>query len=55
VLSVDRATWLADRRAAVLAAYDAEAPDYDAREYPSDTQRDWVVRLFGVCRDIPGR
>jgi SAM-dependent methyltransferase len=46
VLSVDRATWLADRRAAVIAAYDAEAPDYDEREYPSDTQRDWVVRLL---------
>jgi SAM-dependent methyltransferase len=44
---VDRATWLADRRAAVIAAYDAEAPDYDQHEYPSDTQREWVVRLLG--------
>jgi hypothetical protein len=23
----------------------AEAPDYDRDEYPSDTQREWVVRL----------
>ena len=43
---MDRATWLAARRAAVIAAYDAEAPDYDAHEYPSDTQREWVGRLM---------
>ena len=42
----DRAAWLADRRAAVIAAYDAEAPDYDTNEYPSETQHDWVVRLL---------
>jgi len=43
---LDRAAWLAGRRAAVIAAYDAEAPDYDSHEYPSETQRDWVVHLL---------
>ena len=42
---MNRATWLAQRRAAVVATYDAEAPTYDQHEYPSDTQREWVVRL----------
>jgi SAM-dependent methyltransferase len=31
----------------VIAAYDAEAPNYDEHEYPSDVQRDWVARLLG--------
>jgi ubiquinone/menaquinone biosynthesis C-methylase UbiE len=30
----------------VIAAYDAEAAEYDQREYPSETQRDWVRRLL---------
>jgi SAM-dependent methyltransferase len=30
----------------VIAAYDAEAPHYDEHEYPSATQREWVVRLL---------
>jgi SAM-dependent methyltransferase len=42
-----RAAWLADRRAAVIAEYDALASEYDQHEYPSDTQREWVVRLLG--------
>ena len=42
---MDRATWLAGRRAALIATYDAEAPDYDKHEYPSATQREWVIRL----------
>ena len=36
----DRRVWLAERRAAVVAAYDAEAPAYDEHEYPSDVQRE---------------
>ena len=40
-----RATWLEQRRAAVIAEYDADAPRYDDNDYPSDTQRKWVVRL----------
>jgi 2-polyprenyl-3-methyl-5-hydroxy-6-metoxy-1,4-benzoquinol methylase len=47
---LDRAAWLADRRAAVIAAYDAEAPDYDKHEYPSDAQHDWVI---GLLRRLP--
>lgn len=47
---MDRATWLADRLAAVVAAYDAEAADYDQHEYPSATQREWVARLM---RQLP--
>jgi SAM-dependent methyltransferase len=47
---MDRREWLAGRRAAVIAAYDAEAPVYDKHEYPSDVQREWVAR---VLRLIP--
>jgi ubiquinone/menaquinone biosynthesis C-methylase UbiE len=47
---MDRRAWLDDRRAAVIAAYDAEAPAYDEHEYPSDVQREWVAR---VLRLIP--
>jgi len=47
---MDRLVWLAGRRAAVIAAYDAEAPAYDEYEYPSDVQREWVAR---VLRLIP--
>jgi cyclopropane fatty-acyl-phospholipid synthase-like methyltransferase len=47
---MDRRVWLAERRAAVIAAYDAEAPAYDEHEYPSDVQREWVAR---VLRLIP--
>src|SRR6266536_2548053 len=43
---VDRASWLADRRAAVIATYNTEAPEYDEHEYPSDTQREWVERTL---------
>ncbi len=32
---MDRQAWLAERRAAVVAAYDAEAAAYDQHEYPS--------------------
>jgi hypothetical protein len=40
-----RASWLAQRRAAVIATYDSEAAAHDQHEYPSDTQREEVVRL----------
>lgn len=41
-----RREWLAGRRAAVIAAYDADAPAYDEHEYPSDVQREWVARAL---------
>jgi len=45
---VDRSTWLSERRAAVAAAYDAEAAIYDEHEYPSETQREWVRRFVSL-------
>jgi len=42
---MNRAAWLAQRRAAVVATYDDGAPEYDQHEYPSDTQREWVVSV----------
>lgn len=56
---MDRRIWLAERRAAVIAAYDAEAPGYDEHEYPSDLQREWVGRALrlippgGAVLDAP--
>lgn len=56
---MDRQTWLAERRAAVVAVYDAEAPAYDEHEYPADVQREWVARVLrlippgGIVLDAP--
>jgi SAM-dependent methyltransferase len=47
---VDRRTWLAERRAAVAACYDAEAADYDTTSYPTGTQREWVAGLLRRCQ-----
>ena len=43
---MDRQEWLAERQAAVVTVYDAEAPAYDEHEYPSDLQREWVARAL---------
>jgi SAM-dependent methyltransferase len=45
---MDRRSWLADRRSAVVDAYDAEAADYDQHDYPADMQQEWVGRLLGL-------
>ena len=56
---MDRRAWLAERRAAVVAAYDAEAATYGDHEYPSDLQQEWVARVLrrippgGVVLDAP--
>ena len=56
---MDRQAWLAERRSAVVAVYDAEAPAYDEHEYPSDLQREWVARVLrlispgGIVLDAP--
>jgi cyclopropane fatty-acyl-phospholipid synthase-like methyltransferase len=56
---MDRQEWLAERRAAVVAVYDAEASAYDEHEYPSDVQREWVARALalippgGIVLDAP--
>jgi SAM-dependent methyltransferase len=45
---MDRQAWLAERRSAVVAAYEDLAPSYDEHEYPSDLQREWVARVLGL-------
>lgn len=46
---MDRRSWLAERRAAVMACYDAEAATYDDLDYPNEPQREWVARLLRSC------
>ncbi len=46
---VDRRDWLRERRAAVEASYDADAPSYDENPYPVETQRRFVERLVATC------
>lgn len=46
---MDRRDWLLERRAAVEATYDAEAPSYDEHPYPAAMQRRFVERLVGLC------
>jgi SAM-dependent methyltransferase len=56
---MDRQAWLAERRSAVVVAYDDLAPGYDEDEYPSDLQREWVARVLhlippgGIVLDAP--
>jgi SAM-dependent methyltransferase len=45
---MERQAWLAERRAAVVADYDAEAATYDLNLYPADAQEEWVARLLGL-------
>ena len=46
---MDRQTWLAERRAAVAEAYDAEAREYDANPYPATSHEAFVARLLETC------
>jgi len=45
---MERQKWLAERRAALAAAYDAEAATYDDERHPWDMQRAWVARVLGL-------
>jgi 2-polyprenyl-3-methyl-5-hydroxy-6-metoxy-1,4-benzoquinol methylase len=45
---MERQAWLAERRAALVAVYDAEAATYGDDEYPWDMQREWVARMLGM-------
>ncbi len=45
---MERQKWLAERRAALVAAYDAEAAAYDDERHPWDMQREWVARVLGL-------
>jgi SAM-dependent methyltransferase len=47
---MERATWLAERRAAVELDYTQDAPDYEAGNYPiSETHRAFVARVLEAC------
>jgi SAM-dependent methyltransferase len=46
---MERADWLRERRAAVEARYDAEAPDYDDSPYPTTSHASFVDRLLETC------
>ncbi len=45
---MERQAWLAERRVALVAAYDAEAAIYDDEKHPWDMQRAWVARVLGL-------
>jgi SAM-dependent methyltransferase len=46
---MDRLTWLNERRAAVEADYDADAPTYDQDPYPVELHVTFVDRLLATC------
>ena len=46
-----RLDWIEQRRASVIAAYDAEAATYDHHPYPNRPQQTWVKRLLALCPD----
>ncbi len=46
---MDRRAWLAERRAAVEADYDADAATFDEDPYPAAMQADFVARLVETC------
>jgi cyclopropane fatty-acyl-phospholipid synthase-like methyltransferase len=46
---IDRKTWLAERRATVVATYDGEAPGYDDDPYPATSHETFVARLLSTC------
>ena len=45
---MERQVWLAGRRAALVAAWDAEAATYGDGPQPWDVQRAWVARVLGL-------
>ena len=45
----ERTDWLRERRAAVAAQYDAEAPSYDDDLYPATSHAVFVERLLDTC------
>lgn len=45
----DRTAWLDERRAAVVAEYDAEAEGYDDDPYPATSHATFVRRLLATC------
>jgi 2-polyprenyl-6-hydroxyphenyl methylase/3-demethylubiquinone-9 3-methyltransferase len=45
---MERRVWLAERRAALVAVYDAEAATYGDGRQPWDVQREWVARVLSL-------
>ncbi len=45
---MERQVWLAERRAALVDVYDAEAATYGDGPQPWDVQRAWVARVLGL-------
>ena len=45
---MERQVWLAERRAALVAAYDTEAATYGDGPQPWDVQRAWVARVLSL-------
>jgi SAM-dependent methyltransferase len=45
----DRTAWLKERRAAVVAEYDAESEAYDSNPYPATSHASFVRRLVETC------
>jgi SAM-dependent methyltransferase len=56
---MERQVWLAERRAALVVGYDADAATYGDDQYPWEMQRDWVARVLrlippgGIVLDAP--
>ena len=46
---MDRTAWLRERRAAVRAEYDLEAPDYDDNPYPTTSHVAFIDRLVATA------
>jgi SAM-dependent methyltransferase len=46
---MDRREWLAERRAAVVAVYDAYAPEYESDPYPVALHAGFVERVVAMC------
>jgi len=46
---MDRQAWLAERRAATVAVFDAEAAEYESDVYPTAMQADFVACLVDTC------
>jgi SAM-dependent methyltransferase len=46
---MDRAEWLHERRNAVRAQYDEEAPEYDANPYPTSSHARFIDLLVATC------
>jgi SAM-dependent methyltransferase len=49
---MERQGWLAERQAALVVGYDADAATYGDEEYPWDMQREWVARMLRLIPPV---